>query len=325
MFVSHVQAATQKCFYSSNDKTMGSFDLAELTIKDASKKNASFRFSGLKGPKLKCNIGSDIAGGFISVATGVLARSMMGPGPLGLIFGASASSKINDSLGLTDNFCSIRNRLNTADTEDYSTAASKNMDKKLKYYDINRKTQVVKQIPGLELTDGECPQYIGVVINDIGNTSNVQVYAGNSTLHNSIDSYIENNPDYNYVIWGERYQVQGKNPNEVSTQDEEPIDTCDGLLGIKDKATGKYEYTEGSVGYLLQQIFDYMKMAAIIFIFAFSVIDYAKAIASQDTDQFKKANKNLLKRILFGIVFFLIPEVVNLILGIIDSSTCGIQ
>ncbi len=327
LFINHVSAATPlKCYYRSNDKTNGTFDLAELTVTDASKNNAKLKFTALKGPKLNCNVASDIAiGGLAGVggaATGIGLAAGVIPGLI--IGGVSLGASVVTGIVFKDNTCSFKtNRLNSTKTSDYSKKASKSIDKNLKYYDTNKKLQTIKNVPNIGLIDGECPEYVGVVISDIHNSKNVQVYAGSGALKNTIDSYINNNPDYNYTIWGEKYQIQGKNPDQVSSTDEEPIDTCEGLLGIRDLTTN--EYTQGSVGFLLQQIFDYMKMAAIILIFAFSVIDYAKAIGAQDSEIFKKANKNLLKRILFGIIFFLIPELVNLILSVIDSSTCGIK
>ncbi len=298
-------SADTTCFYNSSERSGGYYEYGELTIKDPSNSNAKASFQNLMGPKLDCSGWAD--------------AGVYGACVLTFFIGCGIAANL-----WADNMCSFRaNDLKTNDLKDYSSAASKNLNTKLSYIDAQGKKQSVN-LPNTNL-GSECPEYLGVVISDSSDASNVQVFAGDSSTKNFIDNYINSNPDYNYVIWGSEFERTGHDSSDGSgggsSQDDSNLNTCVGVLG--NKVNGEYE--SGSVGALLQQIFDYMKMAAVILVFVFSVIDYAKAIAAQNADAFKKANVNLLKRIIFGIVFFLIPTLVNLILSVIDSSTCGIQ
>ena len=195
-------------------------------------------------------------------------------------------------------------------------------NQKVCYIDSNVKKKKVK-IPVKELADGECPEYVMVLINDC-KASFYATFGDIDTL-NFIKDRFNENPDYNYMVYGDKFTLYGSDTDvgddDSDSKDDEKLSTCDGLLGTKVDD----EYTEGTMGWLLQKIFDYMKMAVVILVFAFSIIDYAKAIAAQDSEIFKKANINFLKRIAFGIIFFLIPEIVNIILSVIDASVCGIH
>ncbi len=320
-FLTSVSAETKTCYYNSREKSGGYYEYAELTINNPSNSNAKATFENLQGPEIDCTAWADA--GIVGINTLGLA-SMISTGPIGILLGPKAIA--DTSKELMKHNCSFKaNDLKENKTKDYSAAASKYLNTSLKYVDAQGNTQKV-DLSNIDL-GSECPEYLGVVISDgKANASNVQIYAGDSSTKSFIDSYVRSNPDYNYVIWGSEFKRTGEtgtgNQNGASnSQNDEDLNTCQGLLG--NKIGNKYE--EGSVGALLQQIFDYMKMAVVILVFAFSVIDYAKAIAAQNQDAFKKANVNFLKRIIFGIIFFLIPTIVNLILSVIDSSTCGIQ
>ncbi len=320
-FTTSVSAETKTCFYNSRDKSGGYYEYAELTINNPSNSNAKAIFENLQGPKINCNVSEDIKNVTTPLLYGTLS-SLGGFGhSLGLIAGIVQRAKSDDQ----DKRCVLNtNDLKEMQTKDYSSAASKYLNTNLKYVDAQGKNQTVS-LPNIDL-GSECPEYLGVVISDAkADAANVQIYAGDSSTKSFIDSYVRSNPDYNYVIWGSEFERTGEPGNgqngASNSQNDEDLNTCNGLLG--NKVDGKYQ--NGTVGALLQQIFDYMKMAVVILVFAFSVIDYAKAIAAQNQDAFKKANVNFLKRIIFGIIFFLIPTIINLILSVIDSSTCGIQ
>lgn len=219
----------------------------------------------------------------------------------------------------------MQNVINLHDSKDYTNAAKNKYKIKLR---INMDKQQHQEITIPDISNGDCPEYLGVIISDIGGflwnaRDNSQVIAGDESLKNRVDGLINQYSKYNYVIWGTKEQSQAQNPDDLG--DVEPgqdFDTCDGLLGVRD---GNGEYQEGTIGFLLQQIFDYMKIAVIALIFGFSIKDYATAISSQDQDSFKKANIKLIKRLALGIIFFLIPVIVDVIVGIVDSNTCGIK
>lgn len=77
----------------------------------------------------------------------------------------------------------------------------------------------------------------------------------------------------------------------------------------------------------LNDVFLLIKIAALVFVVVFSILDYQKALISSDDTSFKKANQKILKRIAIGIFLFILPDLLELlfkIFGLYDISHCGI-
>lgn len=326
--INQVSADESKtCLYSSTNNSKGYFQAAELNISNPKKSKAKVSFTDLNGPEIKCDgkedlkvaAGSALSGLGTTLSTESFPFSKLIGGTISVAGAALAQDGLTSEDKCSFNANNVAN--SSSGTIDYTSKANGNIDKKLKYFDSNNKKNTV-DLPTLDLGEG-CPTYLMAVINDRNGSNNIQIFAGNEETKSFIESKIKES-SYNYLIVGEEYNFKAEDAvsdEESSSEEEKDIDTCEGLLG--NKVDGEYE--PESVGALLQQIFDYMKYAAIIFIFVFSVIDYTKAITDQKQEAFKKANANLLKRIIFGIVFFILPLIVNLILSIIDSSACGIK
>ncbi len=89
---------------------------------------------------------------------------------------------------------------------------------------------------------------------------------------------------------------------------------CDGLLA-------------GQTGLFLQNTLDFIKFLVPIIIIVFTIIDFVKAVASQDDKEVKKASNKLLKRIIIGIVIFLLPSLLKYALKIADIpyGTCTLK
>ena len=191
-----------------------------------------------------------------------------------------------------------------------------------------------KQYSGGDVT---CPSHVVLVRNDVD--TNTEVSIGKNWRAYLIDESMSVDEDHwgltemqakiqeysghNMMFFSGLHTTSAKNPDEATEKgEEENYDTCEGLLGPLD-ANGEYE--ENTTGWLLQKIFDYAKLAIAAIIFGMTIKDYALALTAQDDSKFKKANSNIIKRIAFALVFFLLPELVNIIVGVIDSSTCGIK
>lgn len=202
-------------------------------------------------------------------------------------------------------------------------------NKSLKYIDDNgdnKELNISNYMLNKKSKSETCPQYLIIFNNGRLGVKNFEVLIGDDNLKNYLESNIPEN-NYNFFIFGQNIDPSDLSESELeSPEEEEEIDvgeaTCSGILGNYD--TVEKKYVEGTTGALIQQIFNYMKLAAVVMVFAFSVIDYAKALIDQNQDLFKTANKKFGKRLIFGVLVFLLPLIVNLIVGIIDSSTCGI-
>lgn len=95
--------------------------------------------------------------------------------------------------------------------------------------------------------------------------------------------------------------------------------TCDSLLGSTTNSS--------EPAYYLNFAFNLMKYAAIVILFALTIVDFAKAAASSDNDALKKALQKTIKRIIICIIIFFLPTLINFILsllGVVDNPTCGI-
>jgi|GEM_PF-4767079 len=105
--------------------------------------------------------------------------------------------------------------------------------------------------------------------------------------------------------------------------------TLDGLNQKFDKCSQLINTTkEGSFGWLLQKLLNYIKVAGPILVVLLSALDFIKAVASSAEDAFKKAQSRLTIRLIAALALFLVPTFVQLLLGLINGisdPTCGLK
>lgn len=105
--------------------------------------------------------------------------------------------------------------------------------------------------------------------------------------------------------------------------------TLDGLNQKYDSCSQLIDtQTEGSFGWLLQKILNYIKIAGPILVVLLSALDFIKAVASSEEDAFKKAQSRLVIRLVAALALFLVPTFVELLLGLINGitdPTCGLK
>ena len=98
------------------------------------------------------------------------------------------------------------------------------------------------------------------------------------------------------------------------------IGDCNSYLG--------YINNKNDPAYYLNFAFQLIKYIAIVLLFVLSVIDFAKATASNKDDAIKKAIQTAIKRIIIAIIIFFLPILINFLLdllGIVSTNpTCGI-
>ena len=109
-----------------------------------------------------------------------------------------------------------------------------------------------------------------------------------------------------------------KNTNPLNGLNHE-YNECSQLIDTK---------TEGSFGWLLQKLLNYIKIAGPILVVLLSALDFIKAIASSEEDAFKKAQSRLVIRLIAALALFLVPTFVELLLGLINGikdPSCGLK
>ncbi len=95
--------------------------------------------------------------------------------------------------------------------------------------------------------------------------------------------------------------------------------SCDSILGSTENPN--------EPAYYLNFAFNILKYAAIVVLFVFTILDFAKATTSDKDDALKKALQSTIKRIIICIIIFFLPTLINFVLsllGVVDDPTCGI-
>lgn len=99
------------------------------------------------------------------------------------------------------------------------------------------------------------------------------------------------------------------------------------LIGAEEPLLG-YVDDEKSVAWLLQQVFNVIKIVGPVIVIVLSSIDFAKVIIKNDDEAMAKAQKKLIIRLILAASLFFIPLLVELalkIFGLTGSSTGGIK
>lgn len=121
----------------------------------------------------------------------------------------------------------------------------------------------------------------------------------------------------------ENFNDEVKNINELFKGNQAIIDlgdfsgdsTCEGFLGDP--------IFEGSPAYYLALVMKIIKYLGVVLCLVFAVIDFLKAITSQDQELLKKAIKTSVQRLIYAIIIFFLPILINFILGLVGAySTC---
>lgn len=125
------------------------------------------------------------------------------------------------------------------------------------------------------------------------------------------------NSAYNSVyLFNKNDIILAKNNNFLAL-DIQILD-CNSLLGDPTD--------ENSVAWLLQQVFNFVKIIGPILVVVLSSIDFAKVIISSDDEAMGKAGKKLGSRLVLAAMLFFVPLLVEVLLDLFGfTSVCGIN
>lgn len=108
---------------------------------------------------------------------------------------------------------------------------------------------------------------------------------------------------------------------DQTINDTDEMDTsntkCVGLLGDPDNPD--------SVAWLIAKILDYLRLLGPLMVLVLSSLDFAKAILTSDDESLKKAQSNLITRLILAVLLFVLPTLIEVILdifGITSSDIC---
>ncbi len=131
------------------------------------------------------------------------------------------------------------------------------------------------------------------------------------------------------VKTGDIFQIAAKKKTikteetEMNTENYNQINECSG----DDSMLGSIN-DPNSVAWLLQQIFNYIKILGPLLVVVLSSVEFAKVIIQSDDEAMAKAQKKLITRIILAACLFLIPTLVSAALdlfGITSNATCGLE
>lgn len=140
-----------------------------------------------------------------------------------------------------------------------------------------------------------------------------------------------------------RFVTTTTNNTKKSTEVEE-VDyekECESLFGDINDA-GSFHYDEktnkkvvdrpASIRYLVNQVLTYVRIIVPIIILVLGSIDFAKAMLAGKEDEMKKAQKTFIMRLVAGVLVFMAPMIVNVVMSLAEIvweglgyNTCGLQ
>lgn len=168
-------------------------------------------------------------------------------------------------------------------------------------------------------------------------------YSGWLTYHEQMINGSDVISDYKYCIsnpyekGNDPYYVyyQGNDGlmypyNYIAVAASDPVSHYDETMDFNQKigCENLFVMEEGSVGWILQRILNYIKIFGPIAVILLSAIDFIKAIMSSDEKLMQSVQSKFIIRLIAAIALFLIPLIVQLILNVflgISNPTCGIQ
>ena len=133
------------------------------------------------------------------------------------------------------------------------------------------------------------------------------------------------------VTAGKSYVPPYKYGSSDEEKDKENVSNdCESIFGnIEDDGKTYDPNNNGlpSVAYVLQKIFDFMKVLGPLLVLVLSIMDLVKAVASSDKDALNKFLKTTSKRLIYAVLLFVVPTILNLVLSWVTTSdgTCGIH
>ena len=132
---------------------------------------------------------------------------------------------------------------------------------------------------------------------------------------NTGTDYLENFHSTNLTTnnTGKTYNPALDGNPEIDIGDFGGNETCEGFLGSKTDKTAP--------AYYLHFVLVLIRYLAIVLALVLSIIDFFKAIFSQDKDMLKKAAMTAVKRVVFAVIIFFVPIILEFILGLLGAYT----
>lgn len=204
-----------------------------------------------------------------------------------------------------------------------------------KSYNFENKDNIIKTAKKRE-GKKKCPNYVSIRVEKTTGTGlasithytiNVRGYYKKSTMNKACKEYMKDNASgtndpYDCINLSYK-QCTGGTACEENNGNKKDINSCQEILGDPNDT--------GSVAYLLQKLFDYIKILGPLLVIILSSMDFAKVVMTGDEKSMKKAQSNLGIRIACAVLLFFLPSIVELIINLVlngqldATKLCGIK
>ena len=160
--------------------------------------------------------------------------------------------------------------------------------------------------------------------------TNLNDYVKSGCLDKNSDTYKQ----YESRIDGLKAEVDEIDDN-IEEQNTAPSDSdwekIEGTIssdGLNESGTigcdSIFSNEEGTVGWMLNTILNYIKVLGPVLVVLLSAIDFIKAVVGFDEKAMKEAQNKLIIRLVAALALFLVPTLVQLLLSFINMTTCTI-
>lgn len=72
----------------------------------------------------------------------------------------------------------------------------------------------------------------------------------------------------------------------------------------------------------LQNFFNFFKIIVPLLVIGLSSFDFIKAITEKDDKDIKKAFTRLIKRLVYAVILFFLPSILNLLMNMVTDNVC---
>ena len=136
------------------------------------------------------------------------------------------------------------------------------------------------------------------------------------------------------TVFSSVYILDEEEEDESNPEKEEVKEWIENNTGKEQNCDGSENSLLGdpedpnSVAWLVQQIFNFIKVVGPILVVILSSVDFVQVIIKSDDEAMAKAQKKLITRLILAALLFVVPTIVEVILdvfGMTSSSTCGIK
>ena len=131
------------------------------------------------------------------------------------------------------------------------------------------------------------------------------------------------------LVFVNNSRVYADNKATIKVRETTPEDTKGAInittTGLESCGAFGDPKTEGTFANYLQKAFNVVKFLGIVIAIIMTIKDLAKAVAEQKNDTFQKLGKTTLKRIIYAMLIFFVPSLLNLLFSLLGLyGTCGI-